>query len=290
MKLYPECYGCSLKRTLLEMEGSSEEDKIEAVKRLCQLFIETFGQEMSTIDLYLKKMELLKDLIHDGGGMKEYKKESLRRALELYPLLKKYVDSAKNEQQRLEKALKVSLVGNTVEHGALDHDFDLQKMEEEVEKLLEKNPSVDNTLEIIPRIQSAKEILFITDNAAELIFDKILIEELTKHTSVTVSPLSKPAQDDATIEEVREAGLDSLARIVPRGEILGVVWEKTTSEFQKAFQDADFIIAKGMACYETLIEYPEKTGGRVALLFQAKCSPVANDSDVELGSLVMRIQ
>ena len=58
---------------------------------------------------------------------------------------------------------------------------------------------------------------------------------------------------------------------------------------EEDFAHADLVVAKGMACYETLIEHPEKTGGKVALLYQAKCIPVARHSGVTVGDLVAKL-
>ena len=105
----------------------------------------------------------------------------------------------------------------------------------------------------------------------------------------SIAPLSRPVQDDATIEEVRNAGLDRICKVILRGDFLGLWFERCTPDFLKKFDETDFIIAKGMGCYETLMDYPEKLTGRIGLLMKAKCLPVARDINVPLGSAVVKL-
>jgi uncharacterized protein with ATP-grasp and redox domains len=96
-------------------------------------------------------------------------------------------------------------------------------------------------------------------------------------------------QDDASVHEIKRVGLDKLAPIVARSDSIGVWFERCTKEFLKEWDEADFIIVKGMGCYETLCDYPKKTNGKVGLLMKAKCLPVAKDVGVPVGSAVIKI-
>ncbi len=96
-------------------------------------------------------------------------------------------------------------------------------------------------------------------------------------------------RDSACIDDIKKAGLDNNYNIIPRGDSIGVWFEKTTKEFQRIYDNVDFVIAKGMGCYETLIDYPERTRGRIGLLMKVKCLPVSLNINAPIGSNVIKI-
>ncbi len=217
------------------------------------------------------------------------KRESFEAAWSLYPKLKECVEGASGDRGRFMVALRIALTGNTLEFGAGDHEPDLEKLEDEVFRVVEKNPSIDESEEVYRRVEECERILYVTDNASEVVFDRIFIEELDRYAVVEIAPLSRPVQDDATVEEIKKAGLDDKHRIISRGDSIGVCFKKTGREFCKRWDDADLVIAKGMGCYETLVDYPEKTGGKVVLLMMVKCLPVSRDVKAPPGSTVVKI-
>ena len=186
-------------------------------------------------------------------------------------------------------ALKIALAGNIVEFGARDHKPNLDHLGRDVFEVVEGSLAIDDTDRIYDMVKNSREILYVTDNTAELIFDKILIRELQRYATVTVAPLSVPVQDDASIAEAKMAGIDKMCDMIPRGDSIGIWFEKTTPEFLKKYNEVDVVIAKGMGCYETLVDYPEMTNSKVALLMKAKCVAVARDVGVELGGTVIKV-
>jgi len=289
MKIYPECGPCMLNRALLFCEKEDEETKERVIREVCRVFSEKFSSDISTTEMAYLRNRIIENITMDRDPMKTLKEESLKAAEKIYPRLEGYVKKIKDGKERFKVALKIALSGNIVEFGARDHKLDLNKLEEEIFAVVEGPLAVDDSERIYENIKNSKEILYVTDNAGELIFDKIFIKELQKYVQIFVAPLSKPVQDDAWIEDIKKAGIDTLCTIIPRGDFIGVWFEKCSKEFLKKWEDADFIIAKGMACYETLVDYPEMTKGKVALLMKAKCKPVARHAGVPLRSNVVKI-
>jgi len=93
--------------------------------------------------------------------------------------------------------------------------------------------AIDDTEKIYEKAKNAKLILYATDNAGELILDRLFIKELLEYSKVIVCPLTVPVQDDASIDEIKKAGIDRMAEILPRSDSIGVWFDRCTPEFIK---------------------------------------------------------
>ncbi|RLI93499.1 MAG: hypothetical protein DRO92_04155 [Candidatus Altiarchaeales archaeon] len=289
MKLYPECAPCMLQRALMFCENEGGEKKYEVIRAVSKFFAENFTENLTTTKLAYERNKIIESITHNKDPMKDIKDKSFSAALKLYPTLKDHIDKIDNDKERFITALRIALAGNTLEFGARDHKPDLSKLEDEIFDVINGSLSIDDSDKIYDIVKNSKRILYVTDNAAEVIMDKILIEDISRYATVYISPLSRPVQDDACIDDIKKAGLDNNYNIIPRGDSIGVWFEKTTKEFQRIYDNVDFVIAKGMGCYETLIDYPERTRGRVGLLMKVKCLPVSLNINAPIGSNVIKI-
>ena len=95
-----------------------------------------------------------------------------------------------------------------------------------------------------------------------------------------------------TREDAQMTGLDQLVPIIDNGnDALGTVLEQCGSEFMKTFDQSDTIIAKGLANYETLIEYDSgQLPQMVCYLFRAKCPFIAQSDNAAINDLVVRVK
>ncbi len=285
MKLYPECGPCMLRRALLFCDNESEETRYRVVREVCRLFSDRFSPEITTTILANERNKIINRIAKNDNPMKRLKEKSMDAALELYPGLEDRLRGL-GKGERFKTAIRMALAGNIIEFGARDHRVNLDRLEEEIMEVVNGRLGIDDSDKIYERVKNSKRILYVTDNAGELVLDRILINELRSYADVTVSPLSRPVQDDACLEDVERAGIGG--RILPRGNYIGVWFERTPGEFQRAWEDADLIIAKGMACYETLVDRPDILNGKVALLMKVKCKPVAMNIGLPVGSLIVK--
>ena len=126
----------------------------------------------------------------------------------------------------------------------------------------------------------ARTILILGDNAGETVFDKILIENFDTQADIYYAVKGSPVINDATEEDAKAAGLDSVAKIIPNGsDAPGTVLHKCTEEFLGLFNTADLVIAKGQANFETLNDCKRK----VYFLTQMKCGVIAERYGYEVG-------
>lgn len=214
--------------------------------------------------------------IQNSDPYRDTKREQNRLALKLYQFTKKAVEESAD---RIETALLVSCFGNVIDLGAQD-SFDL---EEELKTLFEKGFARSDVEEFKNKLETAESILLIADNSGEIVFDKVLLEELPSMMRKTIAVKSGPIINDATVEDALEVGLDRVARIITTGsDDLGVNQDRCSQEFLSELNKAHLILAKGHANFETLNEMRK---GRFFLL-KAKCDVVSSELGVETGSLV----
>ncbi len=129
-----------------------------------------------------------------------------------------------------------------------------------------------------------RKLLYLGDNAGEIVFDALLVEQLlATGTEVTFTVKSGPIINDATMEDAESTGMTSLVPVIETGSAdIGIHWERCSQEFRTAFETADVILAKGHGNFETCNECPEN----VYFLLKAKCDLVANEIGCKLGDIV----
>jgi len=93
---------------------------------------------------------------------------------------------------------------------------------------------------------------------------------------------------DATMEDVRAMGLEKkVDRVLTTGSnAIGVCMRELPAETLEAMMEADVIISKGMANYESLSDEGFRP---IAYLMRAKCEPVARSMGVTKGWNVARL-
>jgi uncharacterized protein with ATP-grasp and redox domains len=126
-------------------------------------------------------------------------------------------------------------------------------------------------------------VLYLADNAGETVFDRLLSEVL--NVPVIYAVKGGPILNDATREDALSAGLGQVAEIVETGvDAPGTILSRCSEEFRQIYDEAEMVIAKGQANYETLSEQ----GSKVFLLLQTKCPVIARDVGVAIESIVLK--
>ena len=156
------------------------------------------------------------------------------------------------------------------------HNFNFSSLRKTLREAA-KDLVVDNIDEAYELAKKAHSILFLSDNAGEIVFDTLLVEQL-KNMGLTVTYVVKggPVLNDATLEDVDSSGMRQLAdNVLTTGaDAVGLLKKEVSPEFMKAYEAAELVFAKGMGYAETLTEF--KLSKPHFLLFKTKCNPVAN--------------
>lgn len=262
-----DCILCHIRRqTATARQLGTEEQAIAFLKDLMKLYQEipqgdTFTAYNPEVDDLLKK--------HYGVENDRFRQEKIDSNRFVLPRLDQIREKVAKAADPVYAGLQFAILGNYIDFGALQEELSFSQLEE----LLLSAEKMDLDQEIFRKLcadlESGKKLLYLTDNAGEIGFDRIFAEELHKkypHLEITFCVRGAPALNDATREDAQLMGIPF--PVIDNGtRIAGTVISKLGSEARQALEEADVIIAKGMANTETM----HGCGYNVYYAFLIKC-------------------
>jgi uncharacterized protein with ATP-grasp and redox domains len=137
---------------------------------------------------------------------------------------------------------------------------------------------IDDTDRLKALLKQGTNLLFLTDNAGEIALDTLIVKELRRlgaHVTVAVKD-GPPSLNDALMEDALMVGMDKAANelITTGAKAIGIRLDESPHWFIDIYNNAEIILAKGMANWETMTEAPAPCP--TMYLFRTKCEPVAN--------------
>jgi uncharacterized protein with ATP-grasp and redox domains len=222
---------------------------------------------------------IVRRLSGDSDPYLEIKKDSNMLAMKLMPSLKELIQGSKDP---FETAVRLAIAGNIIDSEQGDQISE-QKIRNAVSQCLDQRVSKHTINQLKEEIGKASNILYVADNAGEIFFDRLLIEELNG-CHITFVVRGAPIINDALKDDARMAGLDTLVEVVENGsDVPGTIVEECSDDFKRYFMEADLVIAKGQGNYDALSDEEKK----IFFLLQAKCPVVARDIGCEEGDMVI---
>jgi len=275
--IYFDCYPCLLRQALdavsyLELDEASTRKIInETLQSLINMDDELTSSEIAAT--------MHHRIIRDGGGKDPYlgaKKYSLEKAFELLDHAKQIIQKSADP---LETALKICTAGNIIDFGP-SSDFDLKSA---MDHVLNKQFIPFDYIIFKETLDRAQNILFLADNAGETVFDRLLIEQMGKPLTYVVK--KEAIMNDALHIDAELTEFPDFVEIIDNGTaIQGTVLKHCSRKFMEKFHEADLIISKGMANFETL----PNEGSRSFFLLKIKCKPIAKLSGIPYESFVLK--
>jgi len=278
MKVEAECAACIVNRAAAEIKLATTNPalRFRAMMELLHMLSKEFKPSAVPADLGTKRDRLIKRVTGNDDPYKRSKRLCNENALKLLPYARGIVEEGYNQQDRFKRACLCAMVGNVMEFDIPGHSFTFRTLKKSLREAA-KDLVVDDTGKIYEVAQKAGKVLYLTDNAGEIVFDTLLVEQL-KNMGLTVIVAVKggPVINDATMEDAEISGMTKVAdKVITTGtDAVGLAPKEFSAEFMDFYNSADMVFAKGMGYAETLTEYRlEKPH---ALLFRTKCEPVAN--------------
>ena len=281
MRVYLDCVPCFLRQALEAVRLASQDLSIQekAIRVILQKLSEIswntspphIGREIHT---------LIKEVTGNPDPYLPLKKRFNQLAINLYPMLEKKVKTANDP---FTTAVRLSLAGNMIDFGARPGEkIDIEK---EIDGAL-KAPLDKQALEKFKKaVTQAQNILFLGDNAGEVVFDKLLVQEIGPQ-KITYVVKKKPIINDATLEDAEIVNLTDIVKVIDNGtDFPGTVLSVCSKTFINIYEKADLVIAKGQGNYETLNDV-KKT---IVFLLKIKCPVIAKDIKRNLGDLVIHL-
>ena len=283
MKTYLECFPCFL-RQALEAARLATDNEITQRTVLNQVMFILCRMNPHTPPPRIGHTihRVVKELTHCSDPYQEVKNKYNRLILRKYPGLKKVIESSR---EPLLTAVKLAIVGNIMDSAAKGY-FDLEKTQE---KTLKADLTINHYREFVQSVDKARTILYLGDNAGEIVFDKILIEEINKRNQgqkVYYAVRGAPIINDVTLNDAQEISMSEVARVISNGsDVPGTILDLCSQDFLKIYRQADIIIAKGQGNYESL---SDEEDDRIFFLLQVKCPVIARHIGVRVGGAVLK--
>jgi uncharacterized protein with ATP-grasp and redox domains len=280
MKTSPECIPCLIRLATETVKKATRNNKIinTVIERTLVL---TKTMDMNTPPP--KMGQLIHRIVTEETGntdpFLEIKKECNEIALKLQPELREIVEKSSD---RFLTAAKLAIAGNIIDF-ATPTEFSSEIMSDTINNIL-SSPVDPASFELLKmNIEKADKILYLGDNAGEIIFDKIFINELPNN-KITFCVRGRPILNDALMGDAKKAGLTSMVKVINSGtDLPGIISDECSTEFKNCFNEADLIIAKGQGNFETLNDSKKN----IFFLFKVKCSAVANETGSKIGDTVI---
>ncbi len=289
MKVDPECFPCFMKQCLIAIRQSGRNGDVnegEVIKAALADILRA-NLDDSPAHATTRMHRTLRRML-GGDPFADVKSAYNRKALALYPAMK---ETVRRSADPLRTAARLAIAGNVIDFGiysSIDIEGAVRRSLGEI--------AVDHYEAFRESVMEASEILYLLDNAGEVVFDRLLIEELAaRGKQVTAVVKGSAVINDATMQEAREAGLAETCTVMDNGsDAVGTILSTTSEAFRNTYHGAGLVISKGQGNFETLLDTaaapttttqgPQK---RTFFLFQSKCAVVSRVLGLPEGSMLL---
>jgi uncharacterized protein with ATP-grasp and redox domains len=280
MRTFLECVPCFVRQTLDSARLVTDDETIhEQVLRevLREVGEMDFHNSPPVMGQHIHR--LIRRLVADNDPYRNIKDRFNRLALALYPEIEKKLGGAHDP---FETAVRLAIAGNIIDFGA-NCDLEDSHVEEAIESSLVAPLSKSAVEDLRESAGRATTILYLGDNAGEIVFDRLLIEQLPRQ-KVTYVVRGSPVINDATMSDALATGMTDLVEVIDNGsDAPGTILETCSAAFRRRFQSADLVIAKGQGNYETLSEASKS----IHFLLKVKCPVIARHIGCDVDDLVV---
>jgi uncharacterized protein with ATP-grasp and redox domains len=245
---------------------------------------------LSNISIYASPPEIahlvhlrVKSITGNFDPYREIKKKQNEMALQYESILSSQIAEMSDS---LKAAMMFSAAGNAID---LAPDYQIKDLYKRYMEIISRGFSWDDYELFCKKVAQSKSLLYLGDNAGEIVWDKILIEELLDNfdLEITYAVRGLPILNDVTLEDAKYIKMTELVTVVSNGsEAPGTLLNRCSEEFLKVYQKSDLILSKGQGNYESL----SREDRSIFFLFNVKCSVIAEDVHCRIGDIILKFQ
>ena len=280
MRIYLDCISCFIRQALDAARLATDDEQVhkKVVDRVLRM-ADDLDMSQSPPVIGQQIHRLIRELVGSDDPYYRVKKQFNSLALKLYPDLRKQIISSNDP---LETAIRLAIAGNIIDFGAKSSLTELE-VKNTISDSLSDYLNPEQIKDFKNAVMEAEDILYLADNAGEIVFDHLLIEQLPIE-KITVVVKGSPVINDATIEDANVVGLGRIVEVIDNGsDGPGTILETCSKDFLDRFENADLIIAKGQGNYETLSGIDKD----IFFLLKVKCSVIAEDIGYKVGEMIL---
>jgi uncharacterized protein with ATP-grasp and redox domains len=245
---------------------------------------------LSNISIYASPPEIahlvhlrVKSITGNFDPYREIKKKQNEMALQYESILSSQIAEMSDS---LKAAMMFSAAGNAID---LAPDHQIKDLYKRYMEIISRGFSWDDYELFCKKVAQSKSLLYLGDNAGEIVWDKILIEELLDNfdLEITYAVRGLPILNDVTLEDAKYIKMTELVTVVSNGsEAPGTLLNRCSEEFLKVYQKSDLILSKGQGNYESL----SREDRSIFFLFNVKCPVIAEDVHCRIGDIILKFQ
>lgn len=284
MKTHLDCVPCFLRQALGAARMATDDENIHrrVLTSVAEMILKS-PLNVTPPEIAQQVYGIVADITGNRDPCYQAKQQANQLALSLYPQLKQVVADC---DEPLLAACKLAIAGNSIDLGPQSSYGDLSSI---VESALVSPLCIDNYEEFKKNIEKSARILYLGDNAGEIVFDRMLIEQLghIKALEINFVVRERPIINDATLDDAISVGMDKVARIVSSGSAApATILSQCSPQMLRLYHSADVVISKGQGNYEALSE----ERNNIFFLLKAKCPVVARLLGVNVGDALLKGQ
>ena len=281
MQTYLDCIPCFIRQGLDAARLATDDEKMhEMVVRKLTVLANELDMSQSPPLMGQKIHRLIRELVGTEDPYHKAKVQFNAIALKLYPKMREIIV---NSDDPLETAVRLAIAGNIIDFG-VNGTLQETDLEETIHQCLSNELAGMQLESFRNALNGAEDILYITDNAGEIVFDRLLVEQLPIE-KVTVVVKGSPVINDATVEDAILAGLPKIVEVIDNGsDAPGTILGSCSKSFRYRFEKADLIIAKGQGNYETLSDIDKN----IFFALKVKCPVIAGHIGCEVGQMIFQ--
>ncbi len=204
-----------------------------------------------------------------GIDFDRYKQEKADSNAFVLQRLEQIRASVENAEDPLLSGLQHAILGNYLDFSGLRGQVSFELLQQMLDSAADLKLDDGNYAAFRADLAAAKKLLYITDNAGEIGFDRILAEKIAEmypDLEITFLVRGGPANNDATAEDAAEVGIPF--PVIGNGNLIpGTQIDALSREAKAAMDGADVILSKGQGNVETLYG----CGYNIYYAFLVKC-------------------
>jgi len=232
MQIYLDCIPCFVRQALDSARLVTDDEQIheKVVREVLRLAADLdMSQSPPVIGQQIHR--LIRKLIGNTDPYRELKQRFNRLALELCAELEERV---RTSEDPMETAVRLAIAGNIIDLGVKT-----SIKESNVDKVIRDcltadfdNRQVEGFRNAVSR---AEKIFYLADNAGEIAFDRLLIEQLPLEKVIAVVK-GEPVINDATMEDAEFVGLTEIVEVIDNGsDAPGTILETSAMQIRIYF-------------------------------------------------------
>ncbi|HCX64535.1 MAG TPA: hypothetical protein DHN33_04930 [Eubacteriaceae bacterium] len=278
MELDLTCLYCITKKAdhLYDLHVSNGTDKLEYIKEIYSTISNT-KPGASSPQVTSEVMNTLKKRIDIDAYYQPLKDRSNEFMLSVEDEIREQI---KHAEDPLFRAVKYAMVGNFIDFGAMDA-VDKATLQKIIDQSDQQAISKEEYAHFKRECLQAKNLVYLTDNAGEIVFDKLLIEQLKQdfpHLTIHTIVRGMPVYNDATFDDAHAVGLTAVTKIYSNGtDMPGTELDEISDQTRSLIDESDLILAKGQGNFESLFG----CGKNIYYLFLCKCDLFASRFGLE---------